>query len=104
MGQAARVWGAGNRTEARHHREGQLKRGVPPELGELSPKQRNQLLDYIKRHSKNMFACQHLLKVSKRVPHPRYGDKVPHFEESYVPDPTKCPCPEAQRFRTEIGI
>jgi hypothetical protein len=35
--------------------------------------------------------CPHVIQVSIPAPHPRYGDKVAHFETSYVRDPD-CGC------------
>lgn len=38
--------------------------------------------DQNRRHQRKAIAdaCPHLETVHVRVPHPRYGDKVPHFE------------------------
>jgi hypothetical protein len=98
MGTMAKSWGTGNQTEAFNHRSGQ----APGELSGMSDRDKRRLLKYIKENAKNLFVCQHLMDIHKRVPHPKYGDRVPHFETSQVPDPMRCPCAEAQRFRSSL--
>lgn len=86
---------------ARQHRTAQLENSSG--IADLTRDQKRQLLAYIKKQAKNLGGCQHILKIHKRVPHPKYGDRVPHFETVEVPDPMTCPCEEAQRFRASLG-
>jgi hypothetical protein len=44
-----------------------------------------------KRRRTSISRCGHVIKVSTAAPHPRYGDRVPYFTESYEPDPN-CGC------------
>ena len=37
------------------------------------------------------FRCPHVVTSYERVPHPKYGDKVAHFEQRLVRDPD-CGC------------
>jgi hypothetical protein len=69
----------------------------------VSKKEAKEVIAYIKKNAKNVTACQHLISIHKRVPHPKYGDKVPHFETVEVPDPMLCPCEEARAFRESLG-
>lgn len=69
----------------------------------VSKKEAKEVIAYIKKNAKNVTACQHLIRIHKRVPHPKYGDKVPHFETVEVPDPLLCPCEEARAFRESLG-
>lgn len=85
---------------AREVRRSQIEEGIG--LNDLNSRQKGKLLKYVKRQAKNLRACQHLIKVHQRVPHPKYGDRVPYFETAEVPDPMQCPCAEAQRFRAEL--
>lgn len=83
---------------ARQHSLSQMERESG--IDSLTAAERRELLDYIK---KNVGAgCQHLMDIHKQVPHPKYGDRVPHFETQQVPDPLRCPCEEAQRFRAAL--
>lgn len=84
---------------ARSHRMAQVEREVG--INELTTAQRKELLAYIKKGQGG--GCQHLMQIHKQIPHPKYGDRVPHFETAEVPDPLKCPCEEAQRFRASLG-
>jgi len=45
-----------------------------------------------KRYPRLRFRCPHALQVWTEVPHPRYGDRLPHFIPSLVRDPS-CGCP-----------
>jgi hypothetical protein len=100
MGQAAKTWGVSDRSAANSHRRGQAER--TSDIPDLNKKQRAKVLAYVKKNGANLFACQHLVSVSKQVPHPKYGDRVPYFETTNVPDPMLCPCEAAQQFRAEL--
>jgi len=89
-----------NAVIARQHREGQMERRLG--IDTLTSAERRKLLDYIEKSMKSG-GCQHLIRIHKRVPHPKYGDKVAHFETVEVPDPLLCPCEEARAFRDSLG-
>jgi hypothetical protein len=40
--------------------------------------------------------CQHKVMSTVKVPHPKYGDKVPHFKQAVVDD-ENCECRVASR-------
>jgi hypothetical protein len=44
-----------------------------------------------KRRLTSISRCGHVLKVSTAAPHPRYGNRMPYFVESYESDPD-CGC------------
>jgi hypothetical protein len=85
---------------ARAHRVSQLENQAG--IADLTADQKRQLIRYIKKHAKSLGACQHLVAIHKRVPHPKYGDAVAHFETAEAPDPMNCPCEEAKRFRATL--
>lgn len=68
----------------------------------VTRKQVRMIKAYVKKNAANLTACQHLVKIHRRIDHPKYGSKVPHFETAEVPDVMQCPCEEAQRVRQQV--
>lgn len=40
-----------------------------------------------KQRRQRKAGCPHLLQVWDQVPHPKYGDRMPHYVPRLIPDP-----------------